>query len=291
MVLMHDYSSLIYVHLREFSAMNTSKVVKVYRFLIRLSPALRSLLVRWIYNSFAAKNNSAKNIFLNYGYHDGTNSLALDPEDESNRLFIQLYHRVIEGIDLKGKDIAEIGCGQGAGGVFLVAYKKPRSYIGVDLSEKAIAFCQQHNKCANMKWIQGSASKLPIPDASVDVVINVESSHFYPSMERFVSEVRRILKPNGYMAFADLRHLEKVDALDNCFSKSGLRLVQRSDITPQVLDSLTRISDRRKAHIHSTYSMLWRKAWGEMAAVKGSPIYNGFINGQQKYLCYLLQKQ
>ncbi len=270
--------------------MKTSKLIKICRFLIRLSPYIRLTLVRWVYNQFATKNTSEKNIFLNYGYHDDT-PLTLNHQDEPNRLFIQLYCRVVQNIDLRDKDIVEIGCGQGAGGVFLLQHNHPRSYIGIDLSEKAIAFCQRHNQFTNMQWMQSSAENLPIPDESVDVVINVESSHFYPSMEGFIKEAQRILKPNGYMAFADLRHALKVDALDQCFSNSGLRIVKRSDITPQVLDSLTRISDRRKAHINSTYPLIWRQAARELSAVKGSIIYNSFINGQQKYLCYLLQKQ
>jgi ubiquinone/menaquinone biosynthesis C-methylase UbiE len=272
------------------STMKTSKLIKVFRFLIRTSPYLRLVLIQWLYNQYATKNNSGKTNFLNYGYHDDT-PLSLNHQDEPNRFFIQLYHRVVQNIDIKGKDIVEVGCGQGAGGVFLLEYKHPRSYIGIDLSQKAIAFCQQHNKFINMQWMQGCADKLPIPDESVDVVINIESSHCYPSMERFIREVLRILRPNGHMAFTDLRHHSQVDALDNCFNTSGLRVLQRSDITPQVLDSLTRLSDRRKAHINATYSRVWRQAVREISSIKGTPTYNGFINGQQKYLCYLLQKK
>ena len=264
--------------------------MKLYRFLICLSPDLRSRLVRWVYNKFATNNNSGKSTFLNYGYHEDT-SLYLNNQDEPNRLFIQLYNRTVRTIDLQGKDLAEIGCGQGAGGLFLVEYFKPRSYIGIDLSEKAIAFCQRHSQLPNIQWMQGSSDKLPIPDESIDVVINIESSHIYPSMTGFVSEVQRILRPNGYMAFADLRHYLQVEALDKCFNTSGLKILERSDITLQVLDSLTRLSDRRNAHVNSTYPRIWRQAVREMSAVKGSSIYNGFINGQQKYLCYLLQKQ
>jgi SAM-dependent methyltransferase len=269
--------------------MKTSKLMKICRFLIRLSPYLRVVVVRFVYNKLAAKNNSEKNIFLNYGYHDEV-SLPLNPQDEPNRLFIQLYHYAVQGLDLKDKDIAEVGCGQGAGGLFLWQYKKPRSYIGVDLSDKAIAFCQRHNQLKNVQWLQGCADRLPIPDQSVDIVINIESSHFYPSMQQFISEVKRILRPNGYLAFADLRSFSNVAGLDRCFDASGLRVLQRSDITANVLASLTQLSDRRKAYINSAFPVRWRKANGEMSAVKGSPIYNGFINGQKKYLYYLLQK-
>ncbi len=270
--------------------MKTSKLRKIYLFLTQVSPYLRLVLVGWLYNQFASNNKSEKYVFLNYGYHDET-TLLLNNQDETNRYFIQLYQRVVNDIDLQDKDIVEIGCGQGAGGVFLLQYKNPRSYIGIDLSEKAIKLCQRNSKFANAHWMQGRADALPIPDNSVDVVINVESSHCYPSMEQFLSEVKRILRPNGYMAFTDLRHASKIDALDNYIKAAGLHVLQRCDITSQVLESLTRLSDRRKAHINATYSIMWRQAVREISAVKGSVTYNAFINGQQKYLCYLLQKK
>ncbi len=272
------------------NTMKASKLRKIHRFLMQLSPILRIALIRWLYNKFASNNKLKQCVFLNYGYHDET-TLSLKPEDEPNRYFIQLYHRVVRDIDLQNKDIAEVGCGQGAGGTFLLQYKKPRSYIGIDLSEKAIEICQRNSKWANARWIQGRADALPLPDQSVDVLVNVESSHCYPSMEKFLSEVCRVLRANGYMAFTDLRPSSEVESLDQCISTSGLHVISRCDITPQVLDSLTRLSDRRKAHINATYSPIWRQAVRDISAVKGSVTYNGFINGQQKYLCYLLQKK
>lgn len=270
--------------------MKASKLRKIYVFLTRLSPHLRLVLVRWLYNQFVSGNKLEIGVFLNYGYCDDT-PILINDQDESNRYCIQLYHRVVKDIDLHDKDIVEVGCGQGAGGVFLLEYKKPRSYIGIDLSEKAIALCQRNSKCANARWIQGRAAALPIPNDSVDVVVNIESSHCYPSMEQFLNEVYRVLRPNGYMAFADLRHCSGVDKLDYAINASGLQVLQRCDITPHVFDSLTRLSDRRKAHINAIYSVIWRQAVRDIAAVQGSVTYNGFINGQQQYLCYVLQKK
>ncbi|STY28561.1 O-methyltransferase [Legionella wadsworthii] len=270
--------------------MKESIIRKTYLRLMHVFPFLRITLIRWLYNKLALKNKSKQYVFLNYGYHDET-PLTLRPQDEPNRYFIQLYHRVVRDIDLKDKDVVEVGCGQGAGGVFLLEYKQLHSYIGIDLSEKAIEICQRNSKWPNAQWIQGRADALPLPDQSVDVLVNVESSHCYPSMEKFLNEVRRVLRIDGYMAFTDLRQSSEVEALENYMSASGLQIINRSDITPQVLDSLNRLSDRRKAHINATYSSMWRQAIREVSAVKDSVTYNGFINGNTKYLCYLLQKK
>ena len=269
--------------------MTASKLHKLFIFLVGLSPRLRVVLIQWLYDKLAKNNKFQQRVFLNYGYQDGS-TFPLAQKDEPNRYFIQLYQRTVRDIDLQDKDIVEVGCGQGAGGAFLLEYKKPRSYIGIDLSDKAIEICQRNSAFANGTWLQGRADALPVADNSIDVVVNIESSHCYPSMEQFLGEVWRVLRPKGYMAFADLRHCSQVDELDNAIKKSGLSVIQSNDITPQVLDSLNRVSDRRKAHIHATYSKIWRQALRDVSAVQGSATYNKFINGQQIYLCYLLQK-
>ena len=50
---------------------------------------------------------------------------------------------------------------------------------------------------------QGSALDLPFPDASFDVVLNVEASNDYGDRRRFFREVARVLKPDGIFLYAD----------------------------------------------------------------------------------------
>ncbi len=59
---------------------------------------------------------------MNYGYlgsDDETFSLELEPDDEKNRLSIQLYHFVVHEIDLKGQQVLEVGSGRGGGASFI----------------------------------------------------------------------------------------------------------------------------------------------------------------------------
>lgn len=48
----------------------------------------------------------------------------------------------------------EVGSGRGGGGSFIIRYKKPRSFIGIDLSEKAINWCKHYFQFKNTSWIQ-----------------------------------------------------------------------------------------------------------------------------------------
>ena len=59
-----------------------------------------------------------------------------------------------------------------------------------------------------LSYVQADAENLPFDDASFDVVINVESSHCYPHIDRFLSEVRRVLAPGGCFGIVDFRKVD-----------------------------------------------------------------------------------
>jgi len=89
--------------------------------------------------------------------------------------------------------ILDIGCGTGAGTLFL-AREYPRARIrGVDLSEAMIARATAKiglDPEARVAFRVGDASKLPYPDASFDLVAQV-------NMPVFFAEVARVLRPGG----------------------------------------------------------------------------------------------
>ncbi|MDQ8039284.1 MAG: class I SAM-dependent methyltransferase [Rickettsiella sp.] len=142
---------------------------------------------------------------------------------------------------------------------FLVRYKKPRSFIGI-VSDSAINWCKTHFQFKNTSWVQGYAELLPVANASTDVIINVEYSHCYPSMTNFLKEVSRILRPNGYFAFCDLRRSLGIKSLDTAITKSGLDLIKQQEITLQVLNALKQISETRDTQITSVFPILFRPA-------------------------------
>ena len=48
---------------------------------------------------------------------------------------------------------------------------------GIDFSKKAIEFCRKYYSVDGLSFAQGDAENLPLADNSVDVIINLESSH------------------------------------------------------------------------------------------------------------------
>lgn len=271
--------------------MKVNWLVAIFVTLTESSSRLRQLLWRWVYNKIATKDISGKFVFMNYGYYDEKDErLTLKNQDEPFRYYIQLYNHVVKDIVLQDKKIIEVGCGRGGGGSFLLRYKNPQSYTGIDLSDTAIEWCKRHYQFNNANWLQGVADALPVADTSADVVINVESSHCYPSMEGFLSEVKRVLKPNGYMAFCDLRRSSGIETLDKNIHASGLRVLKRYEITTQVLHALDQISSTRDSQISLVIPSVFRKAFRDFAGVKDTTVYTMLKTGEMQYFCYLLQK-
>lgn len=271
--------------------MKANWIVILFVALTEASSRLRQRLWRWVYNNIASRDKTGQFVFMNYGYEDaGSSKLLLKPEDEPFRYYIQLYHFVVNDIDLQDKDVMEVGCGRGGGGAFILRYKNPRTFTGIDLSKAAINWCKQHYQFANSNWMQGSADALPVADESMDVIVNVESSHCYPSMEKFLNEVIRTLRPNGYFAFCDLRRASDIESLDAAINNSGLAVIKHREITPQVLSALNHVSDSRDNQITTVFPAILRPAIRDFAAVKDTAIYKMLETGQMKYLFYLLQK-
>jgi ubiquinone/menaquinone biosynthesis C-methylase UbiE len=237
--------------------------------------------------------NSTAWTFMNYGYEplDPADRPLLMAGDEANRYFIQLYHYVATAVELTGLDLLEVGSGRGGGAAYIKRYLKPKSMTGLDFSPRASRFCQGCHQIDGLTFITGDAEALPFADASFDAVINIESSHCYGSMGQFVAQVVRVLRPDGYFLFADFRDSQASAQLERQLTQAGLEVVRKVDITPNVLAALDTYNEEKLALIEQQIHWWMRKLFANFAAVKGSPIYESFRDGQMVYHHYLLRKR
>lgn len=264
-------------------------MIKFLLFLLSLSPGIEGWLWKWWYQRLAAAYKTKDLRFMNYGYAQDS-SLPLNTADEQNRLFIQLYHHTLSGVDLQGKQVLEVGSGRGGGTDYVARYLSPSSIIGVDIAKNAVDLCNQFYSIPHLRFVEGSAEKLPFESESFDVVYNVESSHCYGNMQGFITEVIRVLKPGGFFAWADLRTRALMEADDKLFMHSPLKLLHKENITLNVLNALDRISNRKKELIRREVPYLLRPLLSEFTGVRDSKIYRGFQEGKMVYWCYRLQK-
>lgn len=230
---------------------------------------------------------------MNYGYAslEPASDLRLEVSDESDRLCIQLYQHAIRDVVLREKDVLEAGSGRGGGASYISRYLRPLSVTGLDLSQEAVDLCTRHRKAPGLTFIQGDAQSMPFPDASFDAVINIESSHCYPSMGRFLSEVHRVLRPRGSLLFADLRTSDGLDVLHRQFEASHLILQREDDITANVLMALRLDNDRKLQLIHDLIPWPLRRPFRAFAGIEGTTNYVGFENGTRRYISAHLTKR
>lgn len=162
--------------------------------------------------------------------------------------------------------------------------------IGVDLSENVVRLCNEKFDVEGLTFKEGNAESLPFPDSSFDVVINIESSHCYRSMDAFLAQVKRVLRTGGYFLMADFRREETADELRRSLKESGLVLLKETDITQNILEALKLDDDRKTALINSSVHRSLAGFFHEFAGTNGSLINERFSNRETVYLSFILQK-
>jgi arsenite methyltransferase len=107
-----------------------------------------------------------------------------------------------------GATVVDIGCG--AGTDLLLAARRVGSQgraIGIDMTEAMrLRATRGAAECGleNVEVRGGDATRLPIEDRSVDVVISNGVLNLVPEKERAVAELCRILKLDGRVQIADI---------------------------------------------------------------------------------------
>jgi ubiquinone/menaquinone biosynthesis C-methylase UbiE len=246
---------------------------------------------RGLYNTLARRYEGSDWTFMNYGYvcSDGA-TLALDTADEPNRNCIQLYHHVASAVDLTDRIIVEVGSGRGGGASFVKRYLGPARLIGIDLSPNAVELCCRIHRVDGLEFRTGDAEHLPLDNSSVDAVINVESSHCYPSFDAFLAEVWRVLRPGGHFLYADFRDRRALEGWRNSVKRSGLVLLRETDITNNVLAALDRDNAHKQDFIDRAVPRLLHSAFNDFAGMRGTVIFNGFADRSLVYSSFVLQK-
>ncbi len=254
---------------------------------------IRKTLWKIWHNYLVSRDREFEIKCMNYGYVDtdeNVEPLDLKKEDEPERYCLNLYHQNVVENDIEGKELLEVGCGRGGGASYISRYFHPKSYIGLDLSKKAVKFCNANYEVPGLTFIRGSADDLPFEDSSFDDVINVESSRCYADMDGFLSEVHRVLKPNGHLLFSDMRTKEGNEILKERFKKAHLKIIKETNILPNVLKALQLDSERRKNLIIKKTPKFVHKSANEFSGLIGTERYRLFEDGIMNYYHYTLQK-
>jgi phosphoethanolamine N-methyltransferase len=115
--------------------------------------------------------------------------------------------RLLEGSDIRGCSVLDIGCGLGAIDELLVTNYHAESVVGIDVDPTLVAAMQARIERAQlggrMRGMTVSGGPLPFADASFDVVFSKDSLVQIPDKAAIFAEVRRVLKPGARFIASD----------------------------------------------------------------------------------------
>jgi SAM-dependent methyltransferase len=268
-------------------------ISKLFVKLCEIPWARRALWKTW-YQFLAGRFPVDGWTFMNYGYQPTDAALPrldLLEADEPDRYSIQLYHRVATNAGtIEGKDVLEVGSGRGGGASYVNRYLKPRKIVGADFSKHAIDLANARLGGNGLTYVEGDAEKLPFDAGSFDVVLNVESSHCYPSRPRFFAEVNRVLRPGGVLSLVDMFLDDELAAMPGQLTGAGLTVDSIEDVSPGVVEGLRLDGPHREALISQNAPKALAPVVKSFAGTEGSDVFASLQNGRLKYVLFKASK-
>lgn len=109
----------------------------------------------------------------------------------------EVAYRHCEGL-CAGQDVLEAGCGEGYGADSIAAVA--RRVVAVDYDATTVAHVRR--RYPRVHVVAANLAALPIPDASVDVVVNFQVIEHLWDQPQFITECLRVLRPRGLLAIS-----------------------------------------------------------------------------------------
>ncbi|RLI48415.1 MAG: hypothetical protein DRP09_21470, partial [Candidatus Thorarchaeota archaeon] len=120
----------------------------------------------------------------------------IDPKVSGFEIHYEHLHRYAFATQfVKGKDVLDMACGEGYGSYMLS--KEANYVIGIDIDEKIIKHANNKYAQNNLKFVQGSILEVPLKNKKFDVIVCFEALEHIEEHEKFLFEVKRLLKDNG----------------------------------------------------------------------------------------------
>jgi SAM-dependent methyltransferase len=93
------------------------------------------------------------------------------------------------------RDVLEAGCGEGYGADLIAGVA--RRVVALDYDEATVAHVRA--RYPRVEVVHGNLAELPLPDNSVDVVVNFQVIEHLWDQPQFVAECFRVLRPGGLL--------------------------------------------------------------------------------------------
>jgi SAM-dependent methyltransferase len=174
--------------------------------------------------------------------HDASGGIMIGDAglyDTASRFLLGSFYRGVANDVARGtpapKSVLEIGCGPGHLSIELAAHGFDVTGLDLDpaMIERARANARRHHERRDVapSFDVGDVASLPYPDDSFDLVVSTLSLHHWADPENALTEIARVLRPDGRAFVWDLgagllhRHGEVPDPVPHIHD-SPLHLVE-----------------------------------------------------------------
>src|SRR5690242_20285721 len=139
----------------------------------------------------------------------GFNQVAAGYDRPALRAFVTGANRLVELADLHNDQrVLEIGTGTGHAAIAAARAVEPEGWvIGVEIASDMREIARRKLADAgisNVELQEGDAAALPFDDNSFDAVICASAIYTLPDIAAALREWRRVLKPDGRIAFSSI---------------------------------------------------------------------------------------
>ena len=162
-----------------------------------------------------------------------------------------------------GKRVLDVACGEGYGSALLATVA--REVTGVDIDGPTVEHARgTYASLRNLAFVEGSAAKLPMPDASVDLVVSFETIEHLDTVDqpRMLAEFSRVLTGDGVLVLSAPNRPEYSE------SRGYVNPYHRHEHDRAELERLLRVTFPAIAwHAQRVWlgSTVWREGGGEGA--------------------------
>jgi len=111
-----------------------------------------------------------------------------------------------------GRRVLDVACGEGYGSALLG--ETAAGVVGIDIDAATVAHAAAAYATPRVRFVHASATALPLPDASVDLVVSFETVEHVPAADQaaMLREFARVLAPDGLLLLSSPNRPEYSDA-------------------------------------------------------------------------------
>jgi len=119
--------------------------------------------------------------------------------DEMENHHSDITEQTLALMDLKPADrVLDLGCGTGWASRRLARVVTAGEVVGLDVADEMLRRAEQTSEgIKNVRYVWGSAEKIPAADNAFSKILSVESFYYYADQGKALDELLRVMAPGG----------------------------------------------------------------------------------------------